>query len=212
VPNRGFRGRIRLLPLLLALLVPASLHGATPPRPDPTPGHAFLTGQLLVATEAMGDPRFQNTVLVMVRHNAEGAMALVINRPFGEQPLAKLLDAIGEKGDGVTGTVPIHYGGPVEPEKGFVLHSSDYRKPGTLDITGEVSVTVTQEIFRDIAARTGPGKFLIAFGYAGWGAGQLESEIAHGAWYTAPLDLKLVFDADRDKVWELAVARRTRDL
>jgi putative transcriptional regulator len=108
--------------------------------------------------------------------------------------------------------VPVFVGGPVEPELGFVLHSGDYRRPETLGITAEVALTVTPEVFRDIAAKAGPKKSLLAFGYAGWAPGQLESEMARNTWYTAPLDARLVFDVDRDKVWELAVERRTRDL
>jgi putative transcriptional regulator len=212
VPKPGFRGQIRWLPLILVLLAPAALHGATPPRPDDKPGRAYLTGQLLIAAPSMGDPRFQNTVLVMVRHDAEGAMGLVVNRPAGEQPLVELLKAIGLGGEGVSGAVPVFVGGPVERQRLFVLHSSDYRRTGTLDITSDLAVTATPEVFRDIAAKAGPAKFLVAFGYAGWGAGQLEGELARSSWYTASLDLRLVFDADRDKVWELAVERRTRDL
>jgi putative transcriptional regulator len=203
---------IRLLPVLAALLAPATLFGAVPSNPNVAPSHASLAGQLLIATPAMGDPRFQNTVLVMVRHNADGAMGIVINRPIGEQSLADLLQVLGEKSEGVSGTVPVFVGGPVQRELGFVLHSTDYRGPKTLDVTGEVALTTTAEIFRDIAANTGPKKILLAIGYAGWAPGQLENELAHNAWYTAPLDPKLVFDADRDKVWELAVERRTRDL
>jgi putative transcriptional regulator len=195
----------------LALIAPAVLFAAAPPNPDVS-RDTFLTGQLLIAAETMGDPRFQNTVLVMVRHNGEGAMGLIVNRPLGEQPLAKLLDAIGEKSDGVTGSVPIYAGGPVERERAFVLHSGDYHVAGTLDITPEVAATGSPEIFHAIGAKTGPGKFIILFGYAGWGAGQLESELAQNAWYTAPVDSKLVFDADRDKLWEHALQRRTRDL
>ena len=212
VPKPGFRGHLRAFPVLLALLLPASLHGATPPHSEATPGRATLTGQLLVATEAMGDPRFRQTVLVMVRHNAEGAFALVVNRPAGEQPVADLLDAIGQKSEGASGRVPVYAGGPVERRKVVVLHSGEYRKPATLDVAADLALTGTPDVFRDIAANTGPRKFLIAFGYAGWAAGQLEGELARNAWYTASLDLKLVFDEDRDRVWQLAVERRTRDL
>jgi putative transcriptional regulator len=148
----------------------------------------------------------------MVRHNADGAFALVVNRPVGQQPVAGLLEAIGQKAEGAGGTVPVYAGGPVERQKVFVLHSGDYRQPATLDIAADLALTGTPEIFRDIAAGAGPRKFLIAFGYAGWSAGQLEGELARKAWYTAALDLKLVFDVDRDRVWELAVERRTRDL
>jgi putative transcriptional regulator len=139
-------------------------------------------------------------------------MAVVINRPAGEQPLARLLEAIGDKAEGVTGTVPVFIGGPVELDAAFVLHSTDYRRDGTIGITGEVALTATPDVLRDIAAGAGPKKSMLAFGYAGWAPGQLENELAHNAWYTAPIDSKLVFDEPREKVWELAVERRTRDL
>jgi putative transcriptional regulator len=126
--------------------------------------------------------------------------------------MARLLEAIGERSDGVTGDIQVFSGGPVQPELGFVLHSTDYRRTGTLDVTSGLALTATPEIFRDIAAKAGPKKALLAFGYAGWGPDQLENEMAHNAWYTASLDSKLVFDVDRDKLWELAVERRTRDL
>ncbi len=203
---------MRLLPALAALLLPAALSGAAPSDPAETPPHASLTGQLLIATPAMRDPRFQNTVLVMVRHDRDGAMGVVINRPAGERPAARLLEALGVDGAGATGTVPVFVGGPVQLELVFVLHSTDYRRPETLDIGRDVAMTVTPEIFRDIAMKAGPQKSLLAFGYAGWAPGQLENELARNDWYTAPLDSKLVFDVDRDKVWELAVERRTRDL
>lgn len=202
---------IRWLPALLALAVPLIL-AAAPPNTDPKPDRPSLEGQLLIAAPEMADPRFQQTVLVMMRHSATGAMAVAINRPIGEQPLAKLLEALGEAHEGVTGTVPIYLGGPVEVEIGVVLHSADYHQPGTLAIGSSLGVTMTKDIFRDIAKKTGPKRYLIAFGYAGWGAGQLEGEIAQNAWFTAPLDLKLIFEEDRDRVWEIAMQHRTRDL
>jgi putative transcriptional regulator len=201
-----------LLSLLAVLVVPATLSGAVPSNSDGPAAQPSLAGQLLIATPGMGDPRFQNTVLVMIRHNKDGAMGVVINRPLGEQSIARLLEAIGGKSDGVTGDVQVFSGGPVQPELGYVLHSTDYRRSGTVDIAGEVALTATPDVFRDIAAKAGPKKMLLAFGYAGWGPGQIENEMAHNAWYTASLDSKLVFDVDRDKVWDLAVERRTRDL
>jgi len=203
---------MRALLILAALALPASLFAAAPPNPGDTQGRNSLAGQLLIASPSMGDPRFQHTVLVMVRHNRGGAMGVVINRPLGEQPVARLLEALGDKGKGATGTVRIFVGGPVQLELGLVLHSTDYRRPGTLDIGGRLAMTASREIFRDIAANAGPKRSLIAFGYAGWGPGQLEGELAQNAWYTAPLDPQLVFDEDRDKVWERAMQRRTQDL
>jgi putative transcriptional regulator len=203
---------MRLLLALAALILPATLFAAMPPNPAKAPESGSLTGQLLIASPAMQDPRFRQTVLVMVRHNRDGAMGIVINRPLGEQPLARLLAAIGEKTTGASGTVGIFWGGPVEPGTGVVLHSADYRRSGTLSIDGRVALTTAPAIFRDIAAKTGPQKSLIAFGYAGWRPRQLESELALNAWFTAPADEKLVFDEDRDRLWELAMQRRTRDL
>ena len=205
-------GPLRLLAGAAALLLPAALFGATPHNSDATQDHASLTGQLLVATPSMGDPRFAETVLVMVRHSRDGAFAIVVNRRVGEQPVARVLEALGEKSDGATGTVQVFQGGPVRPEQGFVLHSTDYRDGTTQAIGADVALSASAEILRAIAANTGPKKSLLAFGYAGWAPGQLESELARNSWFTTPLDPKLVFDEDRDRVWTLAVERRTRDL
>jgi putative transcriptional regulator len=106
----------------------------------------------------------------------------------------------------------VFIGGPVQPNVGFVVHSTDYRRAGTLDVDGRVAMTSSLEVLRDIADKKGPAKALIAFGYAGWAPGQLENELARNVWDTAPEDPALVFDDDRDKVWEHAAARRTRDL
>jgi putative transcriptional regulator len=202
---------VRLILTLVAMAAPAALFGATPPDSGATQGR-FLTGQLLVASPSMGDPRFRETVIVMVRHSRDGAMGLIINRPAGEEPLTNLLHAFGDDGGSATGSVPVYVGGPVQKELAFVLHSTDYRRTGTVDVTGDIAMTANKDIVRDIAAKTGPKKFMLVFGYAGWGPGQLEGELASNHWYTAPIDPALVFDAVRDKLWELAVERRTRDL
>ena len=210
-PVRWFRG-LRLVLMLAALTAPAALFGAAPPATSDPPQGRFLNGQLLVATSDMRDPRFRETVILMVRHSKDGAMGLVINRPAGDQRLSRSLQDLGDDGAGATGSVPIYVGGPVQPELGFILHTTDYRRAGIIDVTGDIAVTATREIVRDIAAGAGPKKFMLIFGYAGWGPGQLEGELSRNSWYTAPLDLPLVFDLDRDRVWERAVERRTRDL
>ena len=202
---------LRLLVTFATLLAPAALFGAAPTSVD-TPQGRFLTGQLLVATPEMGDPRFHETVMLMVRHSKDGAMGLVINRPAGEQRLSRILEDLGDDGAGVTGSLPLYLGGPVQPELGFILHTTDYRRAGIIDVNGDIAVTATKEIIRDIAAGNGPNKFMLIFGYAGWGPGQLEGELLRNSWYTAPFDLSLIFDMDRDRVWERAVERRTRDL
>jgi putative transcriptional regulator len=201
----------RLVLALLALAAPAALVAA-PSNPAETPPLPSLKGQLLIATPAMRDPRFDHAVILMVRHDRDGALGIVINRPLGEKPLAELLAAFGAKDTPATGNVRIFLGGPVQLEAGFVVHSTDYRRPETMDVDSRFAATSSREVLRDIASGAGPMKSLIAFGYAGWGPGQLEGELAHNVWYTAPADTGIVFDDDRDKVWEHATARRTQDL
>src|SRR5262249_48595522 len=137
---------------------------------------------------------------------------LVINRPLRERPLAEVLDALGEKDADVPGNVRIYAGGPVQPEIGFVLHSGDYHRTLTMDIDGHVAVTASREILPDIGNQKGPKKSLILFGYAGWSPGQLENELRQRAWFTAPEDEKILFDEDRSKVWDDAMAHHTQDL
>jgi putative transcriptional regulator len=204
----GFK---RLALTLAAMMVPALVHAALP-APAETPGRSFLTGQLLIASPAMRDPRFDHVVILMVRHNQDGALGIVINRPIGDRSLGALLQALGENASSVSESVKVYRGGPVEAEQGFVIHSADYHRAETLDIDGRVAMTASAEVLRDIANKSGPQKILIAFGYAGWGPGQLEAELARNAWFTAPEDPALVFDDARDQVWEHAMRRRTQDL
>jgi len=171
-----------------------------------------LKGEFLIATPAMRDPRFEHAVILMVRHDSDGALGIVINRPLGEKPLTDLLAAFGNKDATASGNVRIFLGGPVQPQVSFVIHGPDYRRAETLDIDSRLAATPTSEVLGDIARNSGPMKSLIAFGYAGWAPGQLEGELARNVWYTAPADPALVFDDDRDKVWEHATARRTQDL
>jgi len=203
---------IRWIFMLVAVAAPVALFGATPPDTGAPQQGRFLTGQLLVAAPSMGDPRFRETVIVMIRHSREGAMGLIVNRPAGEQSIADLLQVFGDDAAKAEGNVPIYVGGPVQKELAFVLHSNDYRRTGSVDVTGDVAMTANREVIRDIAAKSGPKKFLLVFGYAGWAPGQLEGELAGNHWYTAPIDPALVFDLPRDKVWERAVERRTREL
>jgi putative transcriptional regulator len=200
----------------LILAIPAlALCGALP-APDRTQSadtrsaetpRASLAGQLLIAPPGMTDPRFDRVVILVLQHDKDGALGIVINRPLGQRPMA---DLIGDSA--VSGNVDVFVGGPVEPNVGFIVHSADYHRAVTLDVDGRVAMTANREVLRDIADKKGPAKVLIAFGYAGWAPGQLEAELAHNVWYTAPEDPALVFDDDRDKVWEHATARRTQDL
>ncbi len=193
----------------VALLVVAILVGAAGPDPS-DPGS--LAGQLLIAAPAMSDPRFSHTVILMVRHDQAGAFGIVINRPVGERSIAALLEAAGDTYPDVEGSVRVFAGGPVQPELGFVVHSADYHRAETVDVDGRVAMTASREILRDIGHNQGPAKSLFAFGYAGWGPGQLEGEMARHDWFTAPEEPKLIFDDDRDNLWEETMARRTREL
>jgi putative transcriptional regulator len=198
--------------LILALVAaPSALFGA-PSDPAGTPEPPSLKGQFLIATPAMRDPRFDRAVILMVRHDRDGALGIVINRPLGEKPLTDILAAFGKKDMAAAGNVPVFLGGPVQPEVSFVIHGSDYRRPDTIGIDARLAATPSGEVLDDIARNQGPAKSLIAFGYAGWAPGQLEGELSRNVWYTAPADPGLVFDDDRDKVWEHAAARRTQDL
>ncbi|HZN29219.1 MAG TPA: YqgE/AlgH family protein [Xanthobacteraceae bacterium] len=198
------------IPALAATLALALLLAAPPPTAAQAP--ASLAGQLLVASPSMGDPRFERTVILMIRHDKDGAFGIVVNRPAGERPLAELIQMLGEKDAAVAGQVRIFAGGPVQPELGFVIHGTDYRGPGTMEITARLAMTSSREILRDIGGGKGPKQSLIAFGYAGWAPGQLEGELKRRDWSIAPGEPKLIFDEDRDKVWDSAYAQRTQDL
>jgi len=202
----------RPLLALAAILLPATLVHAALQNPAAAPGQASLAGQILIASPGLRDPRFDHTVILMVRHSPGGALGVVVNLPLGERPLTNLLDDVGEKNSGITGSLRVFSGGPVQPEIGFVIHSTDYHRPETIDIDGRVAMTSSREILRDIVGQHGPARILVAFGYAGWGPGQLEGELAQRAWFTAAADGKLIFDEDRDKVWDDAMAHRTQDL
>lgn len=203
---------VRLKHLVLALTVtvlPVALPTGAAPKTEVGPQSSSLAGQLLIASPEMGDPRFYHAVVLVVQHDKEGALGIMINRPVDERSLASLLEAIGERDTGVEGSVRIFTGGPVEPRRGFVVHSADYRRAETLDVDGRVAMTASPEILRDIGHNRGPKKTLVAFGYTGWGPGQLESELAQHGWFTTPEDPKLIFDEDRGRVWEDAMTRRT---
>jgi putative transcriptional regulator len=198
--------------LALAALVVLLAVGSPIAAQQPDQKFVSLAGQFLVATPTMEDPRFERSVILIARHNKEGAFGLIVNRPAAERPLSQLLEALGEKGTSVAGTVRLFAGGPVQPELGFVIHSPDYQEPQTLGVDSRVSVTMSLEILRDIATGKGPQKSLIMFGYAGWGPGQLEGEIERRSWTTAPADSKLIFDEDRSKLWDIVYALRIQDL
>jgi len=173
----------------------------------PTIATGYLTGQLLVAMPQMGDPRFERSVIYLCAHTAEGAMGLVVNRALEDIRLPDLLRQLGIPDLGHSDAIAVHIGGPVETGQGFILHSSDYVQDSTLMVGGGVGLTATLDILKDIARGAGPHHSLLALGYAGWGAGQLESEIQANGWLTVPADERLLFDHDLETKWERALAK-----
>lgn len=169
--------------------------------------NGYLTGQLLIAMPNMRDPRFEKTVIYMCVHNAEGAVGLVLNRQIDSITFPDLLDQLQIDADAEAPELPIHFGGPVEMGRGFVLHSADYGQTGTIMVGDLIGLTATVDILKDMAARRGPRNSLLALGYAGWGPGQLDSEIQQNAWLNVNADEALVFDSDVDTKWKRAIAK-----
>ena len=206
VPRISLRRSFAAIASLVAALI---VLGAAPPEHSDT---TSLAGQLLIAAPTIGDPRFAHTVILIVRHDKDGALGIVINRPVGERSIAALLEATGHDDAGVAGILRVFAGGPVQPELGFVVHSAEYRRAETVDIDGRVAMTASRQVLLDIGHSQGPEKSLFALGYAGWGPGQLDGELARHNWFTTPEEPKLVFDDDRGNLWDDAMARRTREL
>lgn len=167
----------------------------------------YLTGQLLIAMPHMQDPRFERSVIYVCVHNAEGAMGLVVNRLADELTFPDLLQQLGIEISQDPSDLPIHIGGPVESGRGFVLHTSDYRQGSTIRVDEQVNLTATVDILKDIAEGRGPRQALLALGYAGWGAGQLDGEIQQNAWLNVPADEALIFDTDFAHKWERSIAK-----
>ena len=165
-----------------------------------------LAGQLLIAMPQMQDPRFMRSVIFMCAHNAEGAMGLVINKTVEQPSMADVLKQLGIAADGFR-SAQVHFGGPVESGRGFVLHSPDYTEDGTLMVDGRVGLTTTMDVLRAIGRGEGPRRRLFALGYAGWGPGQLDAEIQANGWLHVAADDELIFDETLDDKWRRAIAK-----
>lgn len=173
---------------------------------DTTHSHSgYLTGQFLIAMPAMADPRFERTVVYVCVHNADGAMGLVVNRLVDSLTFDELLEQLNLDCPYGDEEILVHFGGPVESGRGFVLHSSDYEREGTVLMENGIGLTATVDILRDIANGHGPQNSLLALGYAGWGPGQLDAEIQENAWLTVPAGPELLFDKWLDRKWDRAV-------
>ena len=181
--------------------------------PSSIPAESSLAGQLLVAMPQMADPRFARSVVYLCAHSVDGAMGLVVNRLIDSLSFQNLLEQIGVEQDGSAARdLPIHFGGPVESSRGFVLHSTDYVQDSTLVIEDEIALTATIDVLKAIARGDGPRHRVLALGYAGWAAGQLDAEIQANGWLLVPADVELVFGLDNDTKWERAIAKIGIDL
>ena len=205
--SAGFRSSVSIGPLaVLACLL--LLSGA----PIAAEIEGDFAGQLLVATEEMTDPRFAETVIYMVKHDRDGTLGLVINRPLAKGPVDDLLKGFGAAAKGSEREAVIHYGGPVSSLQGFVLHSDDVKLESSTKAKDGIAMTSDIKMIEAIAAGKGPRQFLIMLGYAGWAPGQLEAEIKNNAWFVIPADRSLIFGNDAEKKWHQAMDRRQTPL
>lgn len=171
-----------------------------------------LTGQLLVAMPNMADPRFARSVVYLCAHSADGAMGLVVNRLIDSLSFDSLLEQLGVELETLDSEMPVHFGGPVESSRGFVLHSTDYLQDSTLVIDDDIALTATVDVLKAIARGEGPAQRVLALGYAGWAPGQLDAEIQANGWLLVPPDSQLVFGLDNQAKWQQAMAKLGIDL
>jgi len=167
-----------------------------------------LAGQLLVATPEMKDPRFAEAVIYIVKHDADGAFGLVINRPLAKGSFEDLLKGFGLETEGAKGEVVIHYGGPVSSRQGFVLHGDDVLLESSVRLTNGIAMTADVKMIESIARGQGPKQSLLILGYSGWAPGQLEMELRANSWFVAAGDKSLIFGKDAEKKWQQAIDKR----
>jgi putative transcriptional regulator len=170
-----------------------------------SPEHDGFAGMMLIAMPSMDDPRFARSVIYLCAHSDDGAMGFIVNQPIEELTFPRVADQLGIE---VPETVPdlgVHVGGPVETNRGFVLHSAEYVQDSTLVVDGTYALTATIEVLKAIAAGEGPRRRFLALGYAGWGEGQLDGEIQRNGWLIAPADPDIVFGGDHETKWMRAL-------
>jgi putative transcriptional regulator len=166
-----------------------------------------LTGQILIAMPAMTDPRFSQSVIFLCAHTPDGAMGIVLNQPLNKPRFAELLGQLGVEPVPPAREIRLTRGGPVEDNRGFVLHSADWMTEGSLEVDNAYVLTANMGILEAIARGGGPKNGFLALGYAGWGPGQLDAEILQNAWLNAPADPQIVFDDAHRTKWQRALAK-----
>lgn len=171
-----------------------------------------LTNHFLIAMPQLDDPNFFHSVTYLCQHDEEGAMGIIINQPL-DMRLNEILEHLEiEHTDTAIGLQTVFFGGPVQPDRGFILHPPAKNWQGTMFISDEIALTTSSDILSDIAQNDGPKQSLIALGYAGWGRGQLEQELAQNAWLSVPASADIIFDTPVDKRWHAAASLLGVDL
>lgn len=172
----------------------------------------YFSNQLLIAMPALNDPNFFHSVTLICEHNADGAMGIVINRPMNVS-LAEVFAQLGlQWTDEADEDQMVFAGGPVDTERGFVIHSPTGEWESTLQVSDQLAVTSSRDILEAMSCNEGPEQAIVTLGYAGWGAGQLEQEIADNAWLNADCDLDLLFRLPVDQRWQAAAAAMGVDM
>jgi putative transcriptional regulator len=172
----------------------------------------YLTGKLLVARPEMPDPRFHDTVIFIAKHDENGAFGLIVNRPLGLIDYATIIENLGVDAADLDGEATVYYGGPVDPKRGFILHSNDYPHPPLIPVNDLYSVTMGPSILLALANGFGPKHSILAIGYTGWGKGQLERELKRKDWVVAPSEDNVLFDKKFDNKWKRAFDSRYIDI
>ena len=213
--QRSRLGRPRLGPVLAALVVAlmaAYMFHLSGGMAGEFRSHA---GEFLVADESMPDGRFRQSVILMIRHDEEGALGVIVNKPLAVDakiPLWALIGELDDKGPEYQKEVALNFGGPVDRRRLFVVHDDSYANEGTIRLSAGLAATLTAAPVHDIAKGEGPSQLLLTLGYAGWGPGQLEFEIARGSWHWVAADAEMVFGGADTQKWTRAYARRGIDL
>lgn len=185
--------------------MPSGFDTSLPPHDELVPmgSGEFLKNQFLVAMPGLEDEQFSHTVSLLCEHNDRGAVGLVINRPT-ELALTLMLDQLGVSRDGMRDDPPIYWGGPVQPERGFVVHAEPGDWESSMQVLDNLYITTSRDILGAIGKGEGPERFIVALGYAGWAAGQLESEILHNSWLNTPVDTSILFRMPARDRWQAA--------
>ncbi|WP_417488088.1 YqgE/AlgH family protein [Maricaulis sp.] len=166
----------------------------------------FLGGKLLIATPAIGDPRFDRSVILICDHTPEGAMGIIVNKPADGLLLPDLFEQLEVEGSHPAPDRAVLSGGPVDKDRGFVLHTRDYANDeATLPVTDRIGLTATKDVLEAMASASPPQRSLLALGYSGWGAGQLDVELVANAWLVCDMDEDLVFDTEDADKWPRAL-------